>query len=240
MASKTIELPDIGPVTLIKRKSSRHIRLSVSSEGQVRVSLPTWLPYASGVAFAKQKTPWLQKQIKPPIILRHGMRIGKKHSLAFLRSGTGKLSVRTVNHVINVNVPRLSQANHPEAQQAALRACIRALKQEAETELPHRLRQLAKEHGFKFKSVEVKRLKTRWGSCNHRREITLNCFLMQLPWSLIDYVLLHELMHTQIMAHGPVFWQELGNYIPDLPQKRQAIREHRPSVRETFSISSMA
>ncbi len=233
-------MPDIGSVTLIKRKGSRHIRLSVTSEGLVRVSLPTWLPYATGIAFAKQKTAWLQSQIKPPFLLRQHMLIGKEHRLEFIRSVSSKLSTRINPNTIRIHVPLGSKISDADVQAIAVKACIRALKQESEAALPARLRLLAKNHNFDFRSVEVKRLKSRWGSCSNRREIVLNCFLMQLPWDLIDYVLLHELMHTRIMAHGPKFWGELGKYVTDLPAKRKSIRDHRPTVRGTLNMSSMA
>src|SRR5690606_36436720 len=98
---------------------------------------------------------------------------------------------------------------HPRVQKAAQAAAIRALRKEAETLLPQRLRTLAEQTGFTYNSVAVKQPKSRWGSCSHQKHITLNLFLMQLPWRLIDYVLLHELTHTKVMRHGPPFWAEL-------------------------------
>jgi len=48
--------------------------------------------------------------------------------------------------------------------------------------LPQRLQAFATQTGFSYRSVSVKQLKSRWGSCNTEKEITLNLFLMQLPW----------------------------------------------------------
>jgi predicted metal-dependent hydrolase len=53
---------------------------------------------------------------------------------------------------------------------------------------------------------------------------------MQLPWELIDYVILHELVHTVVMAHGPKFWDELDKYVNNLAAKRKAIRSHQPAL----------
>jgi predicted metal-dependent hydrolase len=127
-------------------------------------------------------------------------------------------------------VPDGSAFSDSVVQTIAQKACVRALRREAEDELPGRTRQIANQHGFKFRSLQIKQLKGRWGSCTHRQEIVLNCYLMQLPWELIDYVILHELVHTKIMAHGPKFWAEMAQYIDDLPRIRKLMREHRPTV----------
>jgi predicted metal-dependent hydrolase len=232
MATKTVELDGIGTVYLYKRRSSRHIRLSVTGAGKVRVTMPTWVPFSAGLAFAKQKTDWLQSQAKPAIVLRQGAAIGKRHRLLFLqKSGQKTVTTRITNDgVISIKLPGGMLSEDDKAQAAAIKACIRALKREAEEQLPGRLRQLATEHGFNFRSVEVKQLKSRWGSCNHRQEIILNCFLMQLPWHLIDYVLLHELVHTRIMQHGPKFWAEMDKHVPRLAEVRKQMRLHRPNV----------
>jgi predicted metal-dependent hydrolase len=53
-------------------------------------------------------------------------------------------------------------------------------------------------------------------------------YLMQLPWHLIDYVLLHELTHTKVMQHGTPFWQELERHVPHAKRLRGEIREFHP------------
>lgn len=237
MAIKQVKLPEVGPITLYKRKGSRTIRLSVTSTGQIRVSMPTWVPYSAGITFAKQKREWLLGQKRPPILLKHGMRIGQKHRLLF-GSDPSRQRVATrlmKDGAIIIKMPYGHQAEDELVQAAALKACIRALKSESEAVLPGRLRALAAEHGFDFRSVSVKQLKSRWGSCNHRQEIVLNCYLMQLPWHLIDYVLLHELMHTQIMEHGPRFWASLEKYVPNLARVRKEMRAHQPTIKEILA-----
>ena len=78
-----------------------------------------------------------------------------------------------------------------------------------------RLETLARRHGFVFNKVFVRNQKTRWGSCSSVNNINLNVNLIRLPRGLMDYVILHELVHTRIKDHGPRFWKELGKYIPD-------------------------
>jgi predicted metal-dependent hydrolase len=51
---------------------------------------------------------------------------------------------------------------------------------------------------------------------------------MQLPWELIDYVLLHELVHTNVLRHGPDFWDALSEVLPEVKARKKALRNHRP------------
>jgi len=78
-----------------------------------------------------------------------------------------------------------------------------------------RLAQLAQQHGFVYNRVFVRNQRTRWGSCSRQNNINLNINLVRLPEALRDYTILHELVHTRIKNHGPLFWQELVRVIPD-------------------------
>jgi predicted metal-dependent hydrolase len=127
-------------------------------------------------------------------------------------------------------------AQDPEVQKSAHRASIRALRTQAEKLLPVRLKQLADKYDFEYASVSVKQLKGRWGSCDTRGHITLNLFLMQLPWHLIDYVLLHELTHTKQLNHGADFWDEFLSHEPKAKDYRKQIKEHKP-ILETVDVA---
>lgn len=239
MATKQVEIPEVGSITIYKRRGARSIRLSIRDD-KVRVTIPYWLPYQSGIEFVRTKTEWIAKNRISVGLLENGMSVGKQHRLQFeYRFSASRVASKVKEGVITVTLPKGVSEDDSKAQAAALRASIRALKLEAEELLPGRLRRLASEHGFDFKSVEVKQMKSRWGSCNHRKEIVLNCYLMQLPWHLIDYVLLHELTHTRIMAHGPKFWKELGRYVANLPQVRKDMKVHRPMLNAPLNTSGM-
>lgn len=229
MATKHVTIPEIGLVTLYKRRTSRSLRLSVDLNGEVRVSLPYWVSYKAAEEFAKGKIDWItsHKAQRTPV-LQHGQLVGKAHRLHFEPTPGSRTTTRVSLTEIRVHHPITMPTDHDEVQARALAASIKALKQEAEQLLPGRLRKLADAYGFTFTSVDVKRLKSRWGSCSSAQEITLNLFLMQLPWHLIDYVLLHELTHTKIMQHGAPFWNELERHLPGARKLKQEINTHQP------------
>jgi hypothetical protein len=86
---------------------------------------------------------------------------------------------------------------------------------EARKYLVERLDKLCNRNGFKYNRVFVKNQKTRWGSCSDKNNINLNANLVRLPDELIDYVMLHELVHIRIKNHSHRFWEELSKFVED-------------------------
>lgn len=232
MAQKQIHLAEIGPVTLQKRKGSRSIRLTVGHDGVLKVTMPMWSPYKVGEAFALSKRDWIVKQQagKARHVFNPNERVGKGHRIRFVHEHRDTITSRITKTELIIRLPFDKEPADDDVQSVVHSGAVRALKQEAKNLLPQRLQSLAKQHGFAYRSVSVKRLKSRWGSCSSQKDIALNCFLMQLPWELIDYVLLHELLHTRVMAHGDQFWSELAHYVSDLPAKRKIIKTFQPTL----------
>ena len=70
-------------------------------------------------------------------------------------------------------------------------------------------------------------LEKRWGSCTPSNNIIINIDAIKLPFSLIDYLIVHELTHTKIKSHSKEFWAELSKHIPnwkELDEKMYGMR----------------
>jgi predicted metal-dependent hydrolase len=237
MPNKQFMLDGELPVSIYKRKTSRSLRLSITPEGEVRVSIPAWAPYSAGLSFAKSRRGWILSQRNPGGSLVDGQPVGKAHHLRFTtKTAISKPASRVIAGAVIVSYPPELEAADPAVQKAAKNGSIRALRAQAEQLLPQRLASLADTHDFNYSSVSIKRLKRRWGSCDQHKAIVLNLFLMQLPWEYIDYVLLHELMHTRIMRHGPDFWQAMTALQPDAAGLRKRLHEYQPVLDSSPAI----
>lgn len=76
-----------------------------------------------------------------------------------------------------------------------------------------------------IKSVKIRQMKTRWGSCNpYKSYINLNIELIKKPRVCIEYVVFHELTHLLYPNHSKKFYDYLTLYMPDW-QKRKEILE---------------
>jgi len=232
MAFKTVSLENIGPVNLYKRKGTSSIRLGFDSKGIVRVTQPTWLPYEAGIRFALTKTDWIKKH-QPPVSqpLTGGGRIGKAHHLTLIQTSQVKsVSGKVVGGSIQIKYPVTMTPDDPLVQKRIETTSKKALLAEADQLLPQRLKVLASKYGFTYKSITIKQLRSKWGSCDQNKHITLNYYLMQLPWDLIDYVLLHELVHTQYLNHGVDFWQRFEEVLPNARKIRKQLKTYKTTV----------
>jgi predicted metal-dependent hydrolase len=98
----------------------------------------------------------------------------------------------------------------------SVRSALRAwLLRTARALLEPRVARLATAVGVSYRQVSVRRQRSRWGSCSARGTISLNaCLLFQRP-EVVDYLIVHELMHVKHMNHSSRFWQAVERNCAD-------------------------
>ncbi len=96
----------------------------------------------------------------------------------------------------------------------------------ARKKLITRLNELSEKYGFMYNRVFIRNQRTVWGSCSSRNNINLNIKLICLPGKLMDYVILHELVHTQIKSHSQAFWKELDRFVGSAKKKSALLKEY--------------
>ena len=93
--------------------------------------------------------------------------------------------------------------------------------------LETKLAELAQLHNFQYNRVSIRNQRTRWGSCSSKNNISLNMKLLHLPEQLIDYILLHELVHTRVKNHSKDFWNELETVVPNARIMDNKLKEYQ-------------
>ena len=212
-----------GLVTVRKSKKAKRISIRIRHDQPVEVVIPWWTSYNRGKAFALQKKDWIQKHtdrlsgMREKIITHHTI----IHTPAinihfrFLQNSTGHTRASYTNGVLRVEYDRRMNVCDDSVQQIVKQYLMQMLRKEALAYLPERLAQLARQFGFQYNRVSIRNQKTLWGSCSNRNNINLNLHLILLPSHLIDYVLVHELVHTRHKNHGPDFWSALNHCLGD-------------------------
>jgi predicted metal-dependent hydrolase len=94
----------------------------------------------------------------------------------------------------------------------------------AKTHLLSQLESLSLQTGLRYQQARILAQKSRWGSCNAKGHITLNCQLLFLPPLLVQHILLHELCHTRHLNHSSAFWRLLATHDPLAHQNRRLAR----------------
>ena len=93
--------------------------------------------------------------------------------------------------------------------------------------LCQRISELAQLHNFRYNRISIRKQKTRWGSCSSKDNINLNMNLLHLPSELMDYILLHELVHTRVKNHSKNFWDELETVVPNAKQIDLKLKDYQ-------------
>ncbi len=112
-------------------------------------------------------------------------------------------------------IKHLGKMEHLELRAKALSPTSPIDRSAARKVLIDRLNLLAKKYGFTYNRVFIRNQKTRWGSCSTKNNINLNVNLVRLPDELIDYTILHELVHTRVKNHSRRFWDQMDMLLGD-------------------------
>ncbi len=214
MASITKQYPEIGEVLLVKTRTAKRITLSVRPGRRVRVTIPSFCTYRMGEIFIKRNYKWIIKKLDEissakVVYDTDTDKLTRRFSLRFIKYNKSDVKVSLDNGLIKIYYPAHLDKAGVKVQTAVKQGVIAALRIEAREYLPERLNSLAEIHGFKYGRLTLRDSRTRWGSCSAANNINLSIHLMKLPYHLIDYVILHELVHTVHKNHGRQFWDLL-------------------------------
>ena len=214
---KKITIEDID-ITFLARNSSKSIRISINEVKGVRVFVPLFLSFNSAKSFVISKIDWIKghvtkiEQLKSEkMIFKPGFIFNTKLSaIEFKLASTDKIKSKYKNNSIKILLPENIIIKSSNCQLDIRNEIEKVLRKDAKIYLPNRVKYFAKKFDFHYKKVTIKNTKTRWGSCSSINNINLNLHLMRLTDKLIDYVILHELVHTKIKNHQKEFWDLLN------------------------------
>lgn len=197
--------------------------MSIRTDGKIRVTIPMYSTFESGKEFVVQNLEWInetkekiRKNGRAPRMFQPGSLFStRNYQYLIIRAEVSRMKIRVAeeNRTIYFEVP-LNQNMEDDQVQKALKGMIEnVLRFEAKHYLPERIKKLALSLGYTFNKVTIKNNRTNWGSCSNEKNINLNLHLMRLNDELIDYVLVHELVHTAIPNHGTIFHATLLGHL---------------------------
>jgi predicted metal-dependent hydrolase len=209
MPNKVVHYKSIGPVTFFRNRLSKSMKISVKPDKSVLVSFPMFVSLKEATTFLSKHEDWILKQQEKAAAARklypHGLSIPTKlHLIELCQGKIGEI-------ITKGNILQLyAEDFNSEAGHLFLEDILNQVyRSEARKLLPARLKELAATHGFSYAKVTIRNNRRNWGSCSSRNNISLNLQMMKLPDELIDYILLHELVHTEIKDHSERFWKRL-------------------------------
>jgi predicted metal-dependent hydrolase len=194
------------------RVSGRARRLSVRvyPGGRVEVVVPPGASPAAVQKFVGTHRQWIHRRVadlstaaaiddsRPASIKLPA--IGRHYAVEYEYAASSTARVRAAGEsVIIVSGP----LHHDRVVVAAMRDWLSDLARE---QLGNELARVAAEGGFRYARAQIRRQRTRWGSCSASGTISLNVCLLFLRPQVVRYLLVHELCHTRHMNHSARFW----------------------------------
>jgi predicted metal-dependent hydrolase len=206
------------PVNVTRHRLARRYVVRVAEDGSLRLTVPRGASIAGGFAFAERQAEWIRREIERQRQRCAPWVTGTK---AWFRGEQIAISVDGQRAMVGQEVIALD-AKGTDVRRA-VEAWFRGL---AAAELPERCRELAKTAGLTVSRVSVRDQRSRWGACSARRVITLNWRLVQMPRSVRDYVIFHELMHIRHPNHSRRFWGEVAGVCTWWKEAERWLRSH--------------
>lgn len=221
MKTKILKIQDTE-INFRKSLKARNISIRIKPFEGVLVTVPRFLSFKIANDFVESKMNWIQKnlhKIKSQEQLQTNFVFGsvfhtKFHSFFIDSSSEIKNNFIKENKSIKIYISDENEIQSIENQNYIRNIIEKILRIEAKSYLPKRVDELAKKHNFTYQKLAIKNTKTRWGSCSFKNNINLSLHLMRLREELIDYVILHELVHTKVKNHSREFWMTLDIHCP--------------------------
>jgi predicted metal-dependent hydrolase len=225
-------------VTLFKSQRAKSLNITIKPFSGVRVSVPASISFEKAKEATKQRIEWIKSHLSKMqkaedlfTVFKLDTKFQTRTHHLQLRVSENEILKSTVrNNLIDVSIPQSNAVEDAEVQNEIRKAIERAWRKEAEEYLPKRVSELANIHKFEFNKVSVKNSKTRWGSCSFDNSINLSLHLMRLPDYLIDYVILHELVHTKVKNHSRDFWQLLDLVSGNAKKLDREVKDYRIQI----------
>ena len=212
----------------IKRSFRKTISIEVRSNSEVLVRAPKFVPNKYIKQFIAKHHSWINTKLssieKNPYY-RNIFKTERGHYIYFLGERYAIIKVDESNKPILISDKKCLILNsNMDIERNNL---ILFFKKSAKEYLSQRIQELSLELKLPFNKLRITSAKTRWGSCSYQNNINLSYRLMMLPKNVIDYVIIHELVHTKIKNHSKDFWTELASYDSDYKQSITWINHHR-------------
>jgi predicted metal-dependent hydrolase len=219
---KVLRIQDLE-IKLKKSFKAKNISIKIKPFEGVLVTVPMLVSFKLAEDFVKTKIKWINKNLNKVQKQEQSYTFFSANNSFKTRSHlvnitSTELSKNTV-HIENTNVKVLISKKlsiSSEENQLYIRNIILEIwRKEAKEYLPKRVKALAIDHDFNYQKLTIKNTKSRWGSCSFDNNINLSLHLMRISNELIDYVILHELVHTKVKNHSSKFWETLEKHCPN-------------------------
>lgn len=220
----------IIPIT-VERKNIKNIRLKVYPEAVVKISSPVFVTDEYLMQFITAHQKWIEDKLNG---------FSKTKGYAATKAVKDGMSIRMLGEDLIFSIRKSEKADifregknlcilstDIDNQEKLLLQFEKWWRKESLAILKHyvdSLYPIIGKYGVIYPSINLKKMKTLWGSCNiNKNKITFNLYLTKARPACVEYVVLHELVHFIYPNHSKLFYDFLESYMPDWKDRKKIL-----------------
>jgi hypothetical protein len=219
-----LAMDSLSPAKII-RSRRRTISLEITKDAVLIVRAPLRAPDTSIAHLIREKQAWIEKKMAEvrsrPVPQKKEfvngepfLFLGKTYLLEILSGSDTGISLGEKLYVGEHRLPE-----------------IRSLlqnwyAQKAKKILPARVAGYSAILDFRPKKIRISDTRRRWASCSTSGTLSFCWRLVLAPPEVIDYVIVHELVHMRQPDHSPRFWEKVRSAMPDYEIRKAWLREN--------------
>ena len=203
--------------TRIIRSKRKTLSLTIDENAELVIRAPLRLSIKKIQDFINEKESWINRK---QVIIQNQIKdvTSNQNKLLYL----GSLFPININQSATKDLMFTGEefiANSIEPNPLSLSIKKWYKKKFREIAIP-RVTYFAEQHNLMVNQIRIKNQKTMWGSCSSKNNINLNYLLLMAPMKVIDYVIIHELVHTIHRNHSIEFWSSVESIMPDYKEHK--------------------
>lgn len=212
------------------RKRRKTISLQISDKSELVIAAPYFTPIGEINRFVQEKQNWIHKTIQ-------------KHKEEAIRNKAKKYTTGEMFYYLGELFPLETffeknerkglvfwgnrfYLNTADAAEKGISYFALWYKKKAEKHFRQRVDFFSYEFNLKAKSVKVTSANKRWGSCSADNNLSFSFRLIMAPPAIIDYVIVHELMHIKEKNHSAAFWKLIEVVMPEYKIHRRWLKDN--------------
>jgi predicted metal-dependent hydrolase len=212
------------------RKRRKTISLQITGQSDVVVSAPHFTPVAEINSFIEQKYEWIQKNIQRQ--KEQKLQTGEKlyvsgESFYFLGTPYPLEVFFQTNLPVGLvfwnNRFYLNCQDDPARRKNYF---IKWYKTKAKEYFTEQVEHIGRRLQLLPNSIRITSAWTRWGSCSQDDNLAFSFRLIMAPQNVVDYVIVHELMHIREKNHSARFWKLMEAAMPEYKTHRSWLKEN--------------
>jgi predicted metal-dependent hydrolase len=208
----------------IIRSKRRTFALEIDNQGRLIVRAPARATRAQIEALVVQKSDWIQAR-QAEVLSQGPLPVNRQYlpgeTFLFLGQTYTLEIVECQAEALLLDgkflLARSAQAKAAEVFESWYR-------RQAFDILSQRTALYAGQTGLRYQQVRVKNLRTRWGSCSNRGNLNFNLRLVMAPLEIVDYIVVHELVHMIHKNHSRLYWDAVAAILPDYKIRRNWLK----------------